>query len=162
MRWHEQTFALVSGVPCALRFSGDETRRGCAVDESERLLRAWLAAGDAGEVDAFDRYLSPAVVVHAPMGLSSEGIAAEQEVWRQAKAAMTDLRHDVRDVVSSGELVAARAVVTGTIRGEFAGIRADGLAFTMDQAVFARVRGGLIVEAWEIADTGAVLRPLPS
>ena len=35
------------------------------MNSNEELLRAWLAAGDRGDVDAFDRYLHPEVVVHA-------------------------------------------------------------------------------------------------
>ena len=54
----------------------------------------------------------------------------------------------------------ARVVVTGTLIGEFAGISAVGKSFTIDQVVFAHFRDGLIVEAWEIADTGSLLRQL--
>ena len=52
----------------------------------------------------------------------------------------------------------ARVVVTGTLVTEFAGIDASGETFQIDQAVIAHFRDGLIVEAWEIADTAALLR----
>lgn len=55
---------------------------------------------------------------------------------------------------------AARVVVTGTLIGEFAGISADGKSFVIDQVIFTHVKDGLIVEAWEIADTGSLLRQL--
>jgi predicted ester cyclase len=51
-------------------------------------------------------------------------------------------------------------VVTGTLSGEFAAISSDGRSFEIDQVVFAHFRDGLIVEAWEIADTGSLLRQL--
>ena len=54
----------------------------------------------------------------------------------------------------------ARVVVTGTLRSEFAGISAAGKSFEIDQVVFAHFRDGLIVEAWEIADTGSLLGQL--
>jgi len=47
-------------------------------------------------VDAFDELLHADVVVRAPMGLSTNGIEAEKQVWR-AIAEMPDLRHDIRD-----------------------------------------------------------------
>ncbi len=50
-----------------------------------RLLRDWLAA-DRGDVDAFDRYLHPGVIVHAPLGLSTRGVEAEKAVWADAKS----------------------------------------------------------------------------
>ena len=60
----------------------------------------------------------------------------------------------------SSRAAAARVVVTGTLIGEFAGISAAGKSFMIDQVIFAHVEDGLIVEAWEIADTGSLLRQL--
>lgn len=123
-------------------------------------LEAWFAAGDAGDFDAFYDFLHPDVVVRAPMGLSTAGIAAEQQVWRDALAAMPDIRHDIREVLNVGPAIAARAVVTGTLQGDFAGIEGRGQTFEIDQALFAHVRDGKIVEAWEIVDTASLLRQL--
>jgi hypothetical protein len=44
------------------------------------LLERWLESGDAGDVDAFDEYLRADVLVHAPLGLSTEAT----EVWEVA------------------------------------------------------------------------------
>ena len=127
---------------------------------NEEVLRAWLAAGDRGDVDEFDRYLDPAVVVHAPLGLSTTGIEAEKAVWADAKRAMPDIRHDIQETMGSGSRAIARVVVTATFAGDFAGISAAGKSFEIDQIVFAHFSDGLIVEAWEIADTGSLLRQL--
>jgi predicted ester cyclase len=54
----------------------------------------------------------------------------------------------------------ARVMVTGNFNGKFAGISAAGKSFEIDQVGFAHFSGGLIIEAWEIADTGALLRQL--
>ena len=124
----------------------------------DSLLERWFAAGDAGDLDAFDVLLHPDVVVHAPMGLSTQGREAEKTVWRDALAAMPDIRHDIQEVIMSGSTIAARAVVTGTLEGDFGGITASGRSFTIDQAVFANVRDGKIVEVWEIVDTASLLR----
>ena len=94
----------------------------------------WLAAGDRGDVDAFDDLLHPDVVVHAPAGLSTESAEAEKQVWREALAAMPDLRHDVQEVVVDGDVEMARVIVTGTMRGDFGGVEGTGRAFRMDQA----------------------------
>lgn len=121
-------------------------------------LEGWFAAGDAGDVDAFYEFLLPDVVVHAPMGLSTNGVPAEQQVWRDALAAMPDLRHDLREVLTVGTVIAARAVVTGTMLGPFAGVEATGRSFEVDQGLFAHVRDGKIAEAWEIVDMVSLLR----
>ena len=127
---------------------------------TDSLLHRFVAAGDLGDVDAFDDLLWPDVVVHAPLGLSTADREAEKEVWRTAKAAMSDIRHDIRELFNDGETLIARAVVTGTLRGEFAGIRADGRHFEIDQVLIAKVRDGKVCELWEIADTGTLVRQL--
>jgi predicted ester cyclase len=116
----------------------------------------WLAAGDAGELDTFDDLLHPDAVVHAPVGLSTTSAEAEKAVWRDALAAMPDLRHDVQEVVVDGDVEMARVVVTGTIRSGFAGLEGTGRSFTIDQAVITHLRNGKIAEAWEIADIAAL------
>ena len=39
---------------------------------------------------------------------------------------MPDLSHEVQEVVGEGSALAARVVISGTLRGEFAGVSADG------------------------------------
>jgi predicted ester cyclase len=124
---------------------------------NESLLRDWVGAGDAGRLDDFATYLDPDVVVHAPLGLSTRGVDAERAVWKQALDAFPDIHHEIQEVISVGSTVAARVVVSGTQQGEFAGIAPTGKTFTVDQAIFAHVRDGKIVELWEIVD-GASFR----
>ena len=124
--------------------------------DEETLLHTWMAAGDAGDVERFDDCLHTDVIVHAPAGLSTNGIEAEKEVWRAAKAAMPDLRHAIQEVVASGSTIAARVIVTGTLHGTFGGISGSGRSFRIDQALWAHLRDGKIAEAWEIADIAAL------
>lgn len=126
----------------------------------DSLLERWFAAGDAGDLDAFDEFLHPEVVVHAPMGLSTVGPEAEKAVWREALHAMPDIRHDIQEVLIGASTIAARAVVTGTLQGDFAGIEGNGKQFRVDQGLFAHIRDGKIAEAWEIVDTASLLQQL--
>ena len=120
------------------------------------LLESLFAAGDAGELDAFGRYLHADVVVHAPAGLSTVGIESEKESWRRAKAAMADLHHEFVEVLTTASCEAALTVVSGTMRGTYGGLSAEGRRFATDQAVFARLRDGRISELWEIVDVAAI------
>lgn len=128
--------------------------------KAESLLEKWFAAGDAGDFDSFDDFLHPDVVVHAPMGLSTQGPEAEKKVWRDALRAMPDIRHEIQEVIGDGFMIAARAIVSGTLKGDFAGISANHRSFKVDQGLFAHAREGRIVEAWEIVDTASLLRQL--
>ncbi|MFZ1578047.1 MAG: ester cyclase [Nostocoides sp.] len=127
------------------------------MDQFPSVIARWLAAGDAGDVDAFDDLLHREVVVHAPRGLSTEDLESEKEVWRDAVSAMPDLRHEVQEVVVQGNVEMARVIVTGTLRHEFAGVPVSGRPFRMDQAVICHLDDGKVIEAWEIADVGSLL-----
>ena len=116
----------------------------------------WLAAGDAGEFDTFDELLHHDAVIHAPAGLSTSSAEEEKAVWRDALAAMSDLRHDVQEVVVDGDVEMARVVVTGTVNVTFAGVEGTGRSFRIDQAVITHLRDGKVAEAWEIADIAAL------
>jgi predicted ester cyclase len=133
--------------------------RGMA-DVRETLIARWLAAGDAGDLDAFDDLLVPDAVIHAPRGLSTVSREAEKAVWREALAAMPDLRHNVQEVLVGRDIEMARVVVTGTMVATFGGVTGTGRSFQMDQAVIAHLRDGRIGEAWEIADVAALERQM--
>jgi predicted ester cyclase len=125
-------------------------------DPRQTVVFLWLAAGDAGDLDAFDELLHPDAVIHAPAGLSTTSAEEEKTVWKDALSAMPDLRHDVQEVVVDGDVEMARVVVTGTMAASFAGVRGSGRSFRIDQAVITHLRDGRIVEAWEIADIAAL------
>ena len=126
------------------------------MEQPSSVVARWLDAGDAGDVEAFDDLLHRDVVVHAPRGLSTDGLEAEKQVWREAVVAMPDLRHEVQEVLAQGNVEMARVVVTGTLHRDFAGVPGGGRSFRMDQAVICHLDGGKIAEAWEIADVGSL------
>lgn len=126
--------------------------------QGETWLHRWFAAGDSGHVDAFDDLLHESVVVHAPMGLSTNGIEEEKRVWREAIAAMPDLKHEIQEIWQTSTGLAARVVVTGTLRGNFGGIDGTGERFQIDQATFVHLQDGRAREIWEVADTGALMK----
>lgn len=132
------------------------------MEQPSPVVVRWLAAGDSGDVEAFDRLLHADVVVHAPRGLSTSDLESEKQVWRDAVAAIPDLRHAVQEVVIQGNVEMARVIVMGTLVRDFAGVSGGGRSFRMDQAVICHLVGGKIVEAWEIADVGALSDQAPS
>ena len=121
------------------------------------VIERWLDAGDRGDVDAFDDLMHADVVVHAPAGLSTSSREAEKRVWRDAVAAMPDLRHAVQEVLIAGDTEMAHVKVTGTLVSDFGGARGTGRSFHIDQAVVCHLRGGRVAEAWEIADIASLI-----
>ena len=130
------------------------------MDSSRSLLESLFAAGDAGDLDAFDRVMHDDVVVHAPAGLSTRGLDNEKESWRKALAAMPGLRHEFVDVLTTPSVEAARTIVTGTFAGTYGGFTGQASEFRIEQAVFAHIRDGKIAELWEIVDVDSIRQQL--
>jgi len=126
------------------------------VNAHEPIITRWLSAGDAGQFEAFDALLKADVIVHAPGGLSTSSCAGEVAVWRAAREAVPDLRHDVQEVLVGDKVEMARVIVSGTIKKDFGGVVARGQRFEVDQAVIVHLQDGLIAEAWEIVDASAL------
>ena len=129
-------------------------------DDPKSLLHRWFEAGDSGDLDAFDDLLHEDVVVHAPLGLATNGREAEKAVWKAGLQGVPDILHEIQEMVSAGSTIVARVVVSGTHRGEFVGLPATGKRFEIDQATFVHVRDGKAAEIWEIADTASLLKQL--
>lgn len=134
----------------------DDQRLLPTVNSRQTVVFRWLAAGDAGEYDVFDELLHPDAVIHAPLGLSTNSIEAEKEVWRKVHAATANLRHAVQEVVVNGDVEMARVKVSGTLVSDFAGLKGTDKNFEIDQAVIVHLRDGKIAEGWEIADISAL------
>jgi predicted ester cyclase len=141
-------------------FGGTRCHRSNTVRESAHVRstsdRGVPVAGDAGDLDAFDDLLHADAVIHAPAGLSTTSAEAEKVVWKDALAAMPDLRHHVQEVVVDGDIEMARVVVSGTLAAGFAGVDGTERSFQIDQAVITHLRDGKVAEAWEIADIAAL------
>lgn len=121
--------------------------------EPEAVLRAYLASGDAGDMEALGRYVAEDVIVHDAGALTTIGLDYERETWRANKSVMPDLRHEVQEVVSQGDRVAARVLLVGTLNGIYAGLEAEDAEIQVDTALFVHVRDGKIGEIWELIDT---------
>jgi predicted ester cyclase len=122
-------------------------------DPRQTVVFRWLAAGDAGNLDAFDDLLHVDALIHAPAGLSTTSAEAEKAVWKDALAAIPDLQHQVQEVVVDGDIEMARVVVTGTMTAGFGGVGATGQRFQIDQAVILHLREGKVAEARSGSDS---------
>jgi predicted ester cyclase len=92
--------------------------------------------------------LTPGYVAHAP-GLPGP---LDLEAWSQFTAtfveAFPDLRLTVEDILSEGDMVAARVAFRGTHRGEFQGIPPTGKEVAFSSIEIDRMVDGKVAEHW--------------
>jgi steroid delta-isomerase-like uncharacterized protein len=117
--------------------------------DAEQVVKEWAARLDAGDLDGSSELVAEDVDWANPVA-SVHGREELRGLLGVFWTAIPDFRHQITDVVSSGDLVAIRGVASGTHSGPLAGpageIPASGRSISFDFAAFARVEDGLIRE----------------
>ena len=75
-------------------------------------------------------------------------------------AAFPDLRNEIELILAEDDLVAAHQRWSGTHSDEFLGVEASGRRVEFTSTAVLRIRDGLIAQAWDEMDSGAIMRQL--
>jgi predicted ester cyclase len=120
-----------------------------AKDLVRRFYREAIVERDPG---ACERLLAADFVHNGePRGRAGQRAAVEYFL-----AAFPDLSHEIELILAEGDLVAAHQRWAGTQEGEFLGVAGTGQRIEFTSTAVLRVRDGLIAEAWDEMDTGAI------
>lgn len=85
---------------------------------------------------------------------------AFKEFYRQIRSTLSDIHIEVEQVVTEGELTAARCLVTGKHTGEGFGKSPKGNSVKFTGMTMARIQDGKIVEAWNNFDFMTMLQQM--
>lgn len=88
------------------------------------------------------------------------GRAGQRQAVEYFLGAFPDLEHAIELLIAEGDLVAAHQRWAGTHDGEFLGVAATGHRVEFTSTAILRVRDGLLAEAWDELDSGAILAQL--
>ena len=122
----------------------------------ERFTREFLTTGDAALAEEF---LSPDIVLHFA-GQQQRGRDRYLAVVAANADTFEDLVWTVEEMVADGDAVAVRYTMTGTHRGEFAGVPPTGKAVVAQSMAFYRLADGRIVEERAQLDMLGILQQL--
>jgi steroid delta-isomerase-like uncharacterized protein len=122
----------------------------------ERFTREFLTTGDSALAEEF---LSPDIVLHFA-GQQQRGRDRYLAVVAANADTFEDLVWTVEEMVADGDAVAVRYTMTGTHRGEFAGIPPTGKAVVAQSMAFYRLADGQIVEERAQLDMLGILQQL--
>jgi predicted ester cyclase len=109
---------------------------------------------------ALAAYVHPDVIDHSrPPGIAPgvEGVGQQFDGFR---AALSDFRAEVLDMVCEGDKVVTRKVFHGTHTGDLLGIAPTGNEVAIHVIDIVRVRAGQIVEHWNCVDRLGLLAQL--
>ena len=117
--------------------------------------------GDGALVSrTIDEVFAPDAVIRTPLPLDTTGAAAMKEVFVRLLRAFPDLHVAVEDVIEEGDRLVSRNVVTGTHRGDHAGLPPTGRSVRYDEIFIFRFAEGRIAETWGVVDVLTQLRQL--
>ncbi len=125
------------------------------------VLRANSAAMNAQAMDQYvDTFTEDLVWEGDSLPAPVVGPAAAAETMNTFFAAFPDLHFEVQREFASGDQGAVCWRVTGTHRGDFAGIPPTGRRVDYHACAILQVRDGKIAHIWTYIDTGQILRQL--
>jgi steroid delta-isomerase-like uncharacterized protein len=116
---------------------------------------------NAGDIDGFGGQLDDNFVEHNEIPGIPPTRAGVVQYFQALIAAFPDFQMDVEDVIASGDKAVARVRVSGTHVGEFMGIPATGMPFSVDLIDITRFGDdGLAREHWGVVDQLTLMQQL--
>jgi predicted ester cyclase len=128
--------------------------------EATALARAVFAAMDRQDFAQTGSLLDPSFRLHyqgVPDPISRQAFL---EMLRGYVAPFPDLRHDLQDILPSGDRVTVRVVVHGTHSGPYEGVAATRRKVSVEGIHILRIARGKVVEWWAAEDDLGLLRQI--
>jgi len=131
-----------------------------SIEENKSIVRRFFEVGPSkGDLDAANELLAPDFFLHVPLPCSP-GVRGIDEVVSACRAAFQDLQVTVEDMVTEGDMVAARFTARGVHNGAFMGLPPTGKPITMTGIEIFRLENGKIAELWGEANLLGLMQQL--
>ena len=125
-------------------------------EKNEEVVRSYVAAFNAGDVDTLASLFDPEAAIH---GVLATGRPADMKiVWSRLHSSLA-ANLVIDDMVSQGDVVAVRYTETGRSQGGVAG-EATGRAYRVAAMEWFALRDGRIHEWWGARDSAAIQRQI--
>jgi steroid delta-isomerase-like uncharacterized protein len=103
-----------------------------------------------GDWSVLSELFTPQYVYHSSQDI--KGLEGVKQMFVAMKTAFPDYAEKIERMVAEGDLVAVFYTISGTFKGEYAGMKPTGRKFSVPGVVLARFENGKQVEAWPYFD----------
>lgn len=124
----------------------------------KRIVQRVYGAFESGDTSVADEVIAPNAVDHEMPG--GTGPEALKQAITMFRAAFPDMKMTMDDSIAEGNQVATRFTMTGTHKGEFAGVPATGKRVTIGGIDILRFESGKVVEHWGYTDQMGLMQQL--
>jgi predicted ester cyclase len=138
----------------------DETTSELAIRNKAIVRHGVEQVFNLKKLDFIDELYCVDVIDHsAPPGLPA-GIEGARLKLAAFTGAFPDLQLTYEHLVAEGDMVAGRFVLSGTHRGEFAGVEPTGNPVRVTGHDLMRIRDGKVSEHWVVMDSLSLMQQL--
>jgi steroid delta-isomerase-like uncharacterized protein len=113
-----------------------------------------------GDPVTIDELCDPRLVDHNPAPDHEPTLADFKQKVVGFNASFPDIEYHLQDIIASGDTVATRWVVTGSLQEDFMGITAAGQTIQVEGMNFYRLKDGRVTDIWTQFDGVAMMRQL--
>lgn len=113
-----------------------------------------------GDMAALDEVVSPHYVEHTPFGGGGTDREGLRQQIQMLRSAFPDLASKEQDIVSEGDTVVYRGVLSGTHQSSFMGMPGTGKQFSIAEMHIVRFDDGQFREHWGIFDSLGLMQQL--
>ncbi len=140
--------------------SASTERQGLALPGNIEIITRFEHAFRAADLATVDELCDPGVVNHNPAPDHEPTLAGFKQKVAGFKASFPGLEEDLQDIIASGDTVATRWVVTGSLQQELMGIPASGQTVRVEGMNFYRLKDGRVTDIWTQFDGVALMQQL--
>ena len=130
------------------------------VSDNIEIITRFEPAFRAADQATIDELCDPGLVDHNPAPDHEPTLAGFKQKVAAFKATFPDIGEDLQDIIASGDTVATRWVVTGSLQQEFMGIPATGQRIRVGGTNFYRLEDGRVTDIWAQSDALGMLQQL--
>jgi steroid delta-isomerase-like uncharacterized protein len=130
------------------------------VSDNIEIITRFEYAFRAADQATIDELCDPGLLDHNPAPGHEPTLAGFKEKVAGFKAVFPDLQEDLQDIVASGDTVATRWVVTGSLQQDFMGIAATGQTIRVEGMNFYRLKNGRVTDIWTQFDGLTMMQQL--
>ena len=135
-------------------------REGMALSDNIEIITRFEHEFRAADQATIDELCDPGLVDHNPAPGHEPTLAGFKEKVAFFRALFPDLEEDLQDIIASGDTVATRWVITGSLQQDFMGIPATGQAIRVEGMNFYRLKDGRVTDIWTQFDGTAMMQQL--
>jgi steroid delta-isomerase-like uncharacterized protein len=127
-------------------------------DAGDALVRRFIEELDREHTPS-EELVDENFVSHIP-GLPLLDRSGYREFVASLYAAFPDFKHEIEDVISEGDKVVIRCTVTGSHKGQFAGVAGTGRNISNTVIAIFRISDGKLAEEWAVSDTTVLMQQI--